>query len=328
MISVGKMIERKIIYFLIFALIVENTYITWSQHDFSSQIIDANCEGNQPHLWDLSPKTRAHRVDNSTLPYKCGIVFFYHVPSTGGATINQWLVKYTSKYGGNAQYFTTWGRDDDGRGKPQFQQKFAEGTGKDLGMKEFVKNLRPDEWRISHCHHSAMHLNISEHLLVQWRQSVESQGCHFVASVMFRDPLSHALSLFKHLKRFNHTKESYLAHLHNPSELGPWQTNLDYFLYNILARNPDGVGKEAKVTRALDLLQKHFDIVTVGNHAGHKRELLRLTGWEDIEMTRTNSHSRDIDLTKREVEGIQKSLDDNGDIDFIERVKHIFRDRF
>ena len=90
----------------------------------------------------------------------------------------------------------------------------------------------------------------------------------------------------------------------------------------------DGAGKETKVKRALDLLREHFDIVTIGNHDGHKRELLRLTSWQDEEMTRANSHYTDIAVTKRQVEEIQKLLNDNGDTDFMEGVKYMYKDRF
>jgi len=44
------------------------------------------------------PIPRAHRIERSNLPHKkCGMVFFYHVPSTGGASIKQWLRKYSSQ---------------------------------------------------------------------------------------------------------------------------------------------------------------------------------------------------------------------------------------
>ena len=105
-------------------------------------------------------------------------------------------------------------------------------------MNGFVTDFQSDKWRIAHCHHSSLHLNVSEDNLSQWRQSVESPGYNFIAHVMFCDPLSHTLSLYKHLQRFNYTREGWLEHLANMTEMGPWQTQLDYFLYNSLARNP------------------------------------------------------------------------------------------
>merc|ERR1712127_490425 len=143
---------------------------------------------------------------------------------------------------------------------------------------------------------------------------------------MFRDPLSHTISLAKHLQRFDSNRADWFEHFQNISALGPWQTQLDYFLYNLMARNPYGVSKEMKVKRALDLLQEHFDVVTLGYHDGHKRELLRQTGWKDTLMKRTNTHRKEITVSKKEVENMQKLLNDNGDIDFMEGVKYMYRD--
>jgi hypothetical protein len=105
-------------------------------------------------------------------------------------------------------------------------------------MNAFVRDLGPTEWRIAHCHHNSLHLNESEHLLELWRLEVENQGCHFVGNVMFRESLSHTLSLYKHLDRYGVTKEEWTAHLKTQSELGHWATVLDFFLYNNHARNP------------------------------------------------------------------------------------------
>jgi len=61
-----------------------------SQYDDRHNIISTTATQNNNQMIP-----RAHRIDKSKLPYKCGLVFFYHLPSTGGATIKQWLSKYT-----------------------------------------------------------------------------------------------------------------------------------------------------------------------------------------------------------------------------------------
>ncbi|KAL7550616.1 hypothetical protein ACHAWF_013835, partial [Thalassiosira exigua] len=275
--------------------------------------------------------TRAQRLDRSALPYRCGLVFFYHVPSTGGATINQWLGQYRDDF--TAKYFTHWGRRPDGRAREGAEDIFLNGNDKHGGMRDFANGLEQDEWRIAHCHHSSMHLNLTERHLSQWRSEVESRGCAFVANVMFRDPLSHALSLYKHIERFGSKREAWATHLRTKSEMGHWQTQLDYFLYNFMTRNPlcssrplphqcndkmkDGVEKDAKVRRALEILREHFDIVTVGEHDRYKRELLAVTGWKDREMTRTNTYSKELTFTKKEVEELQRLLEENGDTEFM-----------
>ena len=72
-------------------------------------------------------------------------------------------------------------------------------------------------------------------------------------------------------------------------------------------------------------MHDHFDIVSVGNHDRYKKELLMMTGWEDIEMKRTNTYrGKELQFSKAEVEEMQKLLYDNGDIDFLYQVKKIY----
>ena len=270
------------------------------------------------------PIPRAHRIDKSNLPHKkCGMVFFYHVPSTGGASIKQWLRKYSSQM--NVPLFEHWGRNKDGSGVRKSEKVFIEGNRKHGGMNEFVTNIKQNEWRISHCHHSSMHLNVTEHYLSEWRSAVEDQGCAFIANVMFRDPLGHTLSLFKHIDRYDSSRDVWTNHLYTKSEMGQWQTQLDYFLYNFLDRNPYGVDKDIKVQRALQLLHDHFDIVSVGDHNGYKKKLLSMTGWDDLEMERTNTYNGELSFTKKEIEEMQKLMNDNGDTDFMYEVKKLYK---
>lgn len=279
------------------------------------------CPGYQA----VEPTPRARRVDRSNdLPHPCGMVFFYHVLTTGGSTINKWLLDYEKD--GIARYFTFWGLNKEASGDEGTQKRFIEGNGREEGMNGFVRNFTSDEWRIAHAHHSSLHLNESEHLLSRWRSEVESQGCAFIASVTFREPLSHALALYKILGRYDTTRGEWAKYLETDSEMGYWWTQLDYFLYNNLARNPYGVDKETKVRRALELLRDHFDIVTVLDHDRFKRELLEMTGWRDKEMARTNTYKGELTFTKKEVEEMQKLLDKNGDTEFIRRVKEMHED--
>jgi len=302
----------------------------------SSSSATRSCLIQTSHKLSSSPRqarittgaTRSELADESKLPYKCGLVFFYHVPSTGGSTINKWLLQYAPKQGGEVEYFTHWGFGGNA-GIKRIQESFINGSEKSGkgGMKEFVQNIGPNEWRTAHCHYNSLHLNVSEHLLYDWRKTVEDQGCHFIGNVMFRESLSHSLSLYKHIERYNSTRELFWSkHLSTKSELGYVATQLDFFLYNNLVRNPHGVDKEEKVRRALELLQRHFDIVTVGNHERYRDALLKLTGWEDKKMVRHNTFSKELSYTKKEIEDLHKLLYENGDIDFIHEIKSRYKD--
>lgn len=154
------------------------------------------------------------------------------------------------------------------------------------------------------------------------------------ASVMFRDPLNHAMSLYKIVASKNSTKAEWTRHLESPTGTGKWGTVLDFFLYNIHGnrqrddyphgpggRNPFNVTKEVKVRRALELLHRHFDVVTVGDHAAFMERVLRWTGWPTVKMPHGNVFNKDLHFTKDSVQNLQKLLEENGDLDFIERVK-------
>mmetsp|Transcript_18453 Transcript_18453/g.44427 ORF Transcript_18453/g.44427 Transcript_18453/m.44427 type:complete len:80 (+) Transcript_18453:3-242(+) len=68
------------------------------------------------------------------------------------------------------------------------------------------------------------------------------------------------------MKRKNSTQEQWTARLSERTGRGLWAANLDFLLYNKGRRNPYNVSKEEEVMRAIELLERHFDVVTVGNH--------------------------------------------------------------
>jgi hypothetical protein len=180
-------------------------------------------------------------------------------------------------------------------------------------MSEHIQNLGPNEWRIAHSHLVSTYLNESEDLLYRWRSDVEAQGCQLINAVMFRDPLNHAMSLHKVIARKNSTRKEWTKYLSFPTGTGKWSTVLDFFLYNIQGlrylddypngpggRNPFNVTKEVKVVRAMELLHRHFDIVTVGEHDTFMGKILDWTG-----LTRANTY-RMMNVYKKELEFTKK----------------------
>mmetsp|Transcript_1959 Transcript_1959/g.4224 ORF Transcript_1959/g.4224 Transcript_1959/m.4224 type:complete len:214 (+) Transcript_1959:649-1290(+) len=206
-------------------------------------------------------------------------------------------------------------------------------------MSEHIQNLGPNEWRIAHSHLVSTYLNESEDLLNKWRSDVEAQGCQLINTIMLRDPLNHAMSLHKIVKSKNSTREDWTKYLSSPTGDGLWATVLDFFLYNNHGlrhhddypngpggRNPFNVTKEVKVKRAMELLHRHFDIVTVSDHATFRAKILNWTGWTPIRMPKTNVHRKGLNFTKKEVENLQKLLLKNGDVDFADQARLDYHD--
>ncbi len=202
------------------------------------------------------------------------------------------------------------------------------------GMKKTIQNLGPKEWRIAHSHVTSTYLNESEHLLYKWREDVEAQGCELINTIMLRDPLNHAMSLHKIVGAKASTQEEWTKYLVNSTGMGKWATVLDFFLYNNHGlryhddyphgpggRNPYNVTKEEKVRRATELLHRHFDLVTISDHANFMGTLLNWTGWTPIDMPRTNVYNKELHFTKKEVETMQKLLLKNGDTEFADQVR-------
>ena len=191
-------------------------------------------------------------------------------------------------------------------------------------MDAHVSNLAPNEWRTGQYHLVQPPLNSTEHLWYNWRTTVEQQGCQMINTIMLRDPLNHAMSLYKIIKNKNGTRDEWMDHLESPAGTGKWSTILDFVLYNIngpVGRNPYYATKEEKVQRGMELLARHFDVVSFNNHTHFKDQVLSYTGWKDLPMPHMNVHKKPIEFTKGEVEKLYKLLVKNGDVDFADAVK-------
>jgi len=259
------------------------------------------------------------------LPYTCGVMFFYHIPCTGGTTINNFLLDNSKERNGSASYFTYYGvRERTVEEKNNIERHFID------GMNKHVENISANEWKISHAHTNSLHLNESEGVLSNWRSTVESQGCHFIASVMFRDPLIHILAKHAYQHQQNIPRDEWISHLKVKDKLSPpgIENQIDFFLYNLVARNPYAVSTEVKVQRALELLVKHFNVVSVGGHDDFTEKLRSIAGWNKKEVPRLNTfpNSDKILFTKDEIKNLQALLKENGDLDFIENIRLIYGD--
>lgn len=198
--------------------------------------------------------------------------------------------------------------------------------------------LGPNEWRISHAHGYSLLPVEDVSKLTEWRMTVENQGCKFVISTLVRDPLSHAISQLKsriHLEMIRKVKISpneWVAHLgtSNRTASTPWGTQLDYFLFNRWDKNLDlniTMTKEEKVVKALDMMRNHFDFVMYEKHNLFVDVIARIMGFEPILMAIHNVFPSEISLRYQELDLIKSKVYENGDVDWVNAIRHIYEDQ-
>ena len=273
------------------------------------QILDeqiASYPRRPPNLFNV------RSIDESKLPYQCGIIFFYHIACTGGSAINKWLVRL-KKLNANTTYFTDWGRH------MGVQQRFV------TKMEKQVKDFGQHDWRIVHAHGFSLHLNTSEPYLYKWREEVERQGCAFVATTMLQDAIGHTISQHKGMILYNQTVYKFTEYLEprNYNKVGNFRTQLDYFLYNG-DRNKYNATTIEKVRRAIEILRRHFDIVLLSDHDRYNDIIFKITGWIGKSIRRSNTFKGELNFTERELYRIKTLTEMNGDVMFIDAVKHIY----
>jgi len=239
-------------------------------------------------------------------PYKCGVVFFYHIPSTGGMSMKKWLNGVP-----NVRLMDGWCMKN--MNSPE--QKETCSIKYEMKMDALIDGISPQNgWKTTQVHLRNYGLVQSDDSMSRWRTAVEEVGCKFISTVMFRDPLSHFVSIHSKMSKKQTVAE--IIHPKNYTKI----SQLDFFLYNLANRtitNPD-----QKVQLAMDLLSKHFDYVFYENHDSFVDIMASLTGWERREMPKSNSHGGRVDYSKNEISSMLKGLKANGDTDFANAVKY------
>ena len=74
----------------------------------------------------------------------------------------------------------------------------------------------------------------------------------------------------------------------------------------------------------MELLQRHFDIVLLSDYDRFTDIILKVTGWKRTLMRHANAFNGELNYTERELNKIKKLTEDNGDVLFIDAVKHVY----
>jgi hypothetical protein len=74
----------------------------------------------------------------------------------------------------------------------------------------------------------------------------------------------------------------------------------------------------------MELLGRHFDVVLLNDHERFTQIILKATGWENAPMRHSNAFHGLLNFTERELNRIKYLTDSNGDVMFIDAVKHIY----
>lgn len=168
-----------------------------------------------------------------------------------------------------------------------------------IGMTNQTQNIGPTEWRVVHAHGMSYFPNASEPYLYQWRETVERQGCGFIVTTMLREAIGHTISQTKGMIKPNLTLDEFMTHLEreNYNQRGPFVSQIDYILYNMGPRNEENATKEEKVRRAIEILSRHFDVVSLGDHELFTDIINKITGWQRFEKKASNIFDGDLNYS-------------------------------
>lgn len=271
-----------------------------------------------PGLFSMSKQTR--KIDETTLPYKCGaVVYDHHIPGEGGDALNHWIKKLVESNDG-ASFISS-----------------GEHKSKESYIKKVEKNIQrigPNNWMIIHSHGNGLAFATDEITLLSWRDTVERQNCHFVTAAIFSDSLDHSI---KHTKQrfadcdcsvaefygaISEVIESLVTY--GPLMSNPWTGQLDHFLFN--SDNGPSMETKDKVKMAMRVLKEHFDIVIVDGKDDFAEKLVKITGLSVANRIKNASVSDKDGLVyaKDLISAFGKISSRNGDADFIDAINHVY----
>jgi len=245
---------------------------------------------------------------------KCGVVWFYHIPKTGGSTVNKWLADHafqmTDKGWRQRENMTIcdlWDGDDElaWDWKPRFEN-----------ITKKIERLETDKdhWIIVNHHNYGPGLWNFRKTLDLTRESVEGMECKFILATMLREPLSHFLSFsfFAHIPHATFSK-TISKHVWDFSQF-------KYLLFNFRTH------KRLKLfyqDMAWTVLQM-FDIIGFTDRFNDfVLDFEEKTGWvhRDVNITRKTNEENKYPISDHEIQEILAGLDQ--ELYFFHRLRFI-----
>ena len=89
-------------------------------------------------------------------------------------------------------------------------------------------------------------------------------------------------------------------------------------------RNVHNATKEEKVRRAIEILQRHFDVLLLSDYDKFTEIIHKITGWVPRGIRESNVFQGDLNYSYAELQHIKSLTEANGDVMFIDAVKHLY----